>query len=160
MGMRCTLIARSKTAEDRTLRLGKAWDALEVLVTGGRNVRGGVGDAVTGRGGAPCEPQTAFGPSRRLSIARVASIANDLALLTEPALRGRVPLLAELGVHGDFGRRDAGVDPEIAAMLREEGFDDDDADDEARELLDLCERLASFYAEARDDGAEVIVSIQ
>lgn len=159
MGIRCTLIARGTRGEERRLHLDKAWDALEILSTGGRGVRGGLGDAVTGRGGTPCEPTGGFGPSHRLSRARVEAIAKGLAMIREETLRARFPLLAEMDVHGSFGRRDDGVDPEIAQMLREEGFDDDVGSDDERELLDRFASVAEFYWKAHEDGAEVIVSI-
>ena len=158
MGIRCTLIARSSRGEERRLRLDKAWDALEVLLTGGRGVAGGIGDAVTGKGGTACPPLGAYGPSKRLSASRVEVIARSLASIDEETLRARVPLLSELDVHGSFGGATE-VDPAIAQLLREEGFDDETDAEEIAWLLELVERLAGFYREAHEEGEEVIVSI-
>lgn len=159
MGIHCTLIARTNGGDERRLRLGKSWDALEILLSGGRRVRGGIGDAVTGAGGKACEPEGAFGPSRRLSAARIETIADTLSTLQEATLRERLPLLATLEAHGWVARQDTGIDPAIAQMLREEGFEDDDEDDAVGELLEQVEELTAFYRAAREGGDEVIVSI-
>ncbi|MBX7190776.1 MAG: YfbM family protein [Sandaracinaceae bacterium] len=161
MGIRCTLIARPARGSTRRLRLDKAWDALEVLLTGGRGVPGGIGDAVTGRGGRACEPHGAFGPSRCLSRARIEAIAEALVSLDEATIRARLPLLATLEVHGAYGRRPPDIDPAVEQLLREEGFggDEDMLEDEHHHLAELVAELTDFYREARDEGDEVIVSI-
>lgn len=115
MGIRCTLLARSSAdRSERRLRLDKAWDALEVLLTGGRGVAGQIGDAVTGRGGKKCAPHGAFGPARRLDADRVAQIAEALAAIDETTLRSRYDRLAALEVHGGYGAGRGAGDPASA----------------------------------------------
>lgn len=103
--------ARHDTPIPGLLDIGKAWDALDVLLSD-RGKDALLGDAVLARSGTKLA--SAFTSARIIGAARVAEIAKKLAGLPPTHVRDLYPGLAGKKVHGKFGE-DAD-DEEIQAM--------------------------------------------
>jgi hypothetical protein len=86
------------------LSLGKAWDALDVLLSDrGRDPL--LGDAVCARSGSKFGPELGFGRGRLLSRARTTDVADALQALPADTIRTRYAKLRGQSVHGGYGPR-------------------------------------------------------
>lgn len=94
--------ARHETAIPGLLDIGKAWDALDVLLSD-RGKDPLLGDAVLARSGAKLKSAVSFEAARVIGPARVAEVAKKLSTLPASHVRDRYPVLAELDIHGKFG---------------------------------------------------------
>ncbi len=92
------LDARHETEIPGLLDLGKAWDALDVLLSD-RGKDAILGDVVLARTGRPLDT------ARVLAPARVAEIAKRLEALAPTHVKDRYASLGAAKVHGKFGER-------------------------------------------------------
>jgi Domain of unknown function (DUF1877) len=84
------------------LDLGKAWDALDFLLSDrGRDEL--LGDAILARKGQKLRAKGAHGPPRVLAPARVRQISAALAKLPPDFLQTRYPSLMGKEIHGNYG---------------------------------------------------------
>ncbi len=142
------------------LEIGKAWDALDVILNGGREGDGLLGDAILARSGRAIGPALAYGRAKLLEPARVKEIADALDALPESLVRDRYPLLKAHGVHGGYGTTEGEVSPEVEELLEEEGFTDDDIDEEEAAELELAlDDLRKHYRKAADAGHGMLAAI-
>ncbi|HUJ61922.1 MAG TPA: DUF1877 family protein [Kofleriaceae bacterium] len=110
------LEARHDTQIPGLLDLGKAWDALDVLLS----VRGKdalLGDAVLARTGEELDADGDWDHARVLAPARVAEIATRLAALPPTVVSERYATLAGMQVHGGLGK-DPGEIEALELILR------------------------------------------
>ncbi len=96
--------ARHDTEIPGLLDIGKAWDALDVILSDrGRDAL--LGDAVLARSGRPIGEDGVFESARLLAPARVAEVAKKLAELGPAVVKERYATLAGKKVHGKFGEK-------------------------------------------------------
>lgn len=132
------LEARHETEIPGLLDLGKAWDALDVLVSD-RGKDAVLGDAVLARTGRQLGDDDSFGPARVLGPARVAEVARRLEALAPTHVKDRYPSLAAAKVHGKFGER---------------------PDDEEREGLEIVlRRVIALYKDAAAQKHSVLAVV-
>jgi hypothetical protein len=85
------------------LDLGKAWDALDrILSEGGKEPV--MADAILARKGQKLRAPGAYGPPRVLAPARVRQISTALANLPAELIPSRYPSLQGQEVHGNYGQ--------------------------------------------------------
>jgi len=124
------------------LDLGKAWEALDVLLSeGGRDAL--LGDAVLARKGQKLDAEGEYGPPRVLAPARVRQISAALEELPADFLRTRYPLLQGRTVQGGYGQKAA-----PAQQARE-----------LAELEGLLREVVALYAEAAEAGHSMMAAI-
>jgi hypothetical protein len=100
------------------LDLGKAWDALDrILSEGGGDPL--MADAILARKGQKLRAQGAYGPPRVLAPARVRQISAALAKLAPDVILSRYPSLQGQEVHGRYGQgRQESELAELEVLLR------------------------------------------
>lgn len=124
------------------LDLGKAWEALDVLLSdGGRDAV--LSDAVLARKGQKLDAEGPYGPPRVLAPARVRQISAALEKLPADFLRHRYPLLQGRKVQGGYGEK-----PSAAQQARE-----------LTELEALLREIVALYAEAAEAGHSMMAAI-
>ena len=125
------------------LRLGKAWHALDILVS-----RDGddpvLGDAVLARSGKSMKAEGAYGKAKFLAPARVAKVAAALARLPASLIRDRYGELFGKNVHGNYGQESCA--PDELAFIREQVADAQNT--EMGELDAKFVKLRALYAAA------------
>ena len=129
------------------LHLGKAWDALDLLVSR-RGEDALLGDAVLARSGKSMRAEGGFGKAQFLAPVRVAKIAAALAKLPARVVRDRYGELFGKTVHGNYGQETC-ADDEIA-FIREQV-----AETQRREIEELegkLTKLIALYAAAAKAG--------
>jgi hypothetical protein len=113
------------------LDLGKAWDALDrILSEGGKDPV--MADAILARKGQKLRAPGAYGPPRVLAPARVRQISTALANLPAELVPSRYPSLQGQEVHGNYGQG------------RQEK--------ELAELTQLLRAVVELYASAAREG--------
>jgi len=136
------------------LDLGKAWDALDILLSD----RGGdrlLGDAVLARSGKPLKAAGAYGPASYLPPPRVARIAAALGKLPAKHVLDRYGGLFGKNVHGGYGQEVCAPDEikyirdKVAAIQRAE----------IAALEASVKKLKAFYASAARDGDGVMAVV-
>ena len=129
------------------LRLGKAWHALDTLVS-----RDGddpvLGDAVLARTGKSMKAEGAYGKAKFLAPARVAKIAATLARLPANLIRDRYGELFGKNVHGNYGQETCA--PDEVAFIREQVAEAQNT--EIGELDAKFAKLRALYAAAAKAG--------
>jgi hypothetical protein len=129
------------------LQLGKAWHALDLLLS-----RDGedplLGDAVLARSGKSMRAKGAYGKAKFLPPARVAKVATALARLPASLIRDRYSELFGKNVHGDYGQESCAQDeiPFIRKHVAEA------QNDEIAELAAKFTKLRALYAAAAKAG--------
>ena len=141
-------------AASGVLDLGKAWDALDILLSD----RGGdrlLGDAVLARSGKPMKAAGAYGPASYLPPARVARIAATLGKLPAGRVRERYGALYGKNVHGGYGQEICAADElkfirdKVAAIQRAEIV----------ALEAAVKKLKEFYSGAAKAGDGVMAVV-
>jgi hypothetical protein len=148
------LSSRREVAIPGLIDLGKTWDALDRLVTGGRP-EGPLADAVLGRGGRPFGKGGAIGRPRLLDAKRVVAVHAALAELPADVVRQRYGSLAGKAVHAGYGQEVAA--PDDTAYLKKKV-----AETTAREIGELeavMVTLRETYAKASKSGHAMLVSV-
>jgi hypothetical protein len=148
------LSSRREVAIPGLIDLGKTWDALDRLVTGGRP-EGPLSDAVLARGGRPFGKRGAIGKPRLLDAKRVAEVWAALEALPGDVVRQRYKSLAGKGVHGNYGQEVAA--PDDPAYLRQKV--QETTDREIGELEVIFKTLREVYAKAASSGHAMLVSV-
>lgn len=97
------LEARWETEIPGLLDLGKAWHALDIIVSG-EGSDPVLGDALVGRTGRKLRAGAAYGSARLLDSNRVRRVAEALSKLPESIVRERYPDLYGKNVHGNYGQ--------------------------------------------------------
>jgi hypothetical protein len=132
------LEARHETEIPGLLDLGKAWDALDVMLSE-RGKDAILGDAVLGRSGRKLGGGHSFDIARVLAPARVAEIAAKLDALSASHVADTYPSLATSKVHGKFGEQ---------------------PDDEEREALEIVlRRVVALYKDAAKQKHSMLMVI-
>jgi hypothetical protein len=139
--------ARHEQAIRGLLDLGKAWDALDILLSR-RGDDPLLGDAVLARSGAPIRAEGAYGKAHFLPPARVAEVAAALAKLPKNLIRIRYGELRGKTVHGNYGQ-EACTDDELAYIREKVG---EIQHDEIEELERKLAKLKMLYAGAAKAG--------
>lgn len=148
------LSSRREVAIPGLVDLGKTWDALDRLVTGGK-AEGPLADAVLGRGGRPFGKRGAIGRPRLLDAKRVSEVSAALEALPADAVRQRYGSLAGKQVHGDYGKEVA--EPDDPAYLKQKVKETHDR--EIVELEAVLTTLRETYAKAAKSGHAMLVSV-
>jgi hypothetical protein len=148
------LSSRGEVAIPGLLDLGKTWDALDRLVTGGK-AEGPLADAVLGRGGRPFGKRGAIGRPRLLDAKRVGEVSAALAALPADVVRQRYKSLAGKNVHGDYGQEVA--EPDDPPYLKQKVKETQDR--EVKELDGVLKTLRDTYAKAAKSGHAMLVSV-
>jgi|KBSMisStandDraft_5_1062788.scaffolds.fasta_scaffold817597_2 hypothetical protein len=129
------------------LDLGKAWDALDILLSR-RGDDAVLGDAVLARSGKSMRAAGAYGKARFLAPERVAEVAGALAKLPNTVIRDRYGELFGKTVHGNYGQESCAADE--LAFIREKV--DETRDAEIEELESKLAKLKALYAAAAKAG--------
>ncbi len=146
--------AREPGAVAGRVELGKAWDALDVILSG-RGKHPVLRDAVLGRGGRPLRAQGSFGPARVLTPGQAERVALALAALPADVVRHRYPELLGKDIHGNYGQETCAPDElkfirEKVQQVRER---------EQGELEAALAALRGLYEEARKAGQGVMAIV-
>jgi hypothetical protein len=126
--------ARAEAAIPGLFDLGKAWEALDLMISD-RGKDAVLKDAVLARTGRKLRASTAFGPARLLPPMRVAEVAEALSRLPHDLVKQRYPRLAGKNVHGGYGHEVAS--PDDVKFLR-----DKVKQTQERELVELETKFA------------------
>lgn len=129
------------------LDLGKAWDALDVLIAD-RGKEPVLGDVILARKGQKLRAQGPYGPPRVLTPARVRQIAAALAKLPPDFIRTRYPSLQGQEVHGRYGQ--AVSAPDASKSVREKAQAQQER--ELAELEGLFRDVTALYGRAAIEG--------
>ena len=138
-GLLSDLIEARRGGEIRgLLDLGKAWDALDILLSrrGDNRV---LGDAVLARSGTSMRAAGSYGKAQFLPPARVAEVATAIARLPASLVRDRYGELFGKTVHGNYGQETC-ADDEIAFIRQQV------ADVQRAEIAELDAQLAQLKA--------------
>ncbi len=148
------LSSRREVAIPGLVDLGKTWDALDRIVTGGK-AEGPLADAVLGRAGRPFGKRGAVGRPRLLDTKRVSEVSAALEALPADVVKQRYKSLAGKGVHGDFGQEVAEPDdpPYLKQKVKET------IEREIAELDAMLKSLRETYAKAAKSGHAMLVSV-
>ena len=136
------------------LRLGKAWHALDILLS-----REGedplLGDAVLARSGTSMRAEGGYGKAKFLPPARVAKVAAALARLPAGLIHDRYGELFGTNVHGNYGQESCA--PDEIAFIRERVAETQRA--EIAELEGTLAKLKALYADAAKAGHGVMAVV-
>lgn len=148
------LSSRRDVAIPGLMDLGKTWDALDRLVTGGRT-EGPLADAVLGRGGRPFGKRGAIGRPRLLDAKRVGEVSAALEELPADVVRQRYRSLAGKNVHAGYGQEVPAADD--TAYLKKKV--QETTEREIGELEGVLTTLRETYAKAAKSGHAMLVSV-
>jgi hypothetical protein len=148
------LVARHDTQIPGLVDLGKAWEALDLLVSE-RGKDPVLKDAVLARTGRKLRASTGFGPARLLEAKRVREIAVGLSALPADVVRRRYARLEGKDLHGGFGRDVAA--PDDVKYVRDKVREAQEREIAALERA--LAQLASLYARAAEAGHAVMMAI-
>jgi hypothetical protein len=142
------ILERHDTRIPGLLDLGKAWDALDLMLSD-RGSEKVLGDAVLGRSGSSFGPAMSFGRPRLLSPERVTEVASELSALGDDLVRERYERLRGKSVHGNFGPDGDEDDPEAA----------EEREAEIEQLSERYRELRDLYAEAASSGHSILIVV-
>ena len=146
------LEARKETKIPGLLDLGKAWHALDIIVSG-EGSDPVLGDALVGRKGKKLRASSAYGSARLLDLERVQRVAKALATLPANIVRDRYPDLYGKNVHGNYGQEKSA--PDDVKFLREQV--QKQRETETAELEAKLGELRALYEQAAAAGHSMLV---
>jgi hypothetical protein len=145
------LAARRETEIPGLLDIGKAWDALDVILSDRGRQDPLLGDALLGRSGR----ELPTGNARLLDPGRVRELAAALAQLPDQLVRDRYSSLFGRDVHGEFGQETC--EPNELKFIREKVGEIQDR--EIAALQATLDQIAELYEKAAGAGHAMMLVV-
>ncbi|MFT5354445.1 MAG: hypothetical protein ACI9KE_001650 [Polyangiales bacterium] len=140
------------------LSLEKSWDALDKILAHGTTKKSAAKDAILGHSGTEFGQSLGFEIPKLLEAKRVKAVAKALGELSDDFVKENYPALADLEVHGEFGRRRAGAVNDYKEELEALGLNEEIPEDLIY-LSDVFARVLKFYVGAAEREEAVIALV-